>query len=134
MGIVELIPGVSAGTIALVTGLLPELLSALQKINITAIKVLRASGFKACWQFFNGNFLLILAMGIVTGLAVMAQFVPIILGDYPIQAWSFFFGLILASSIWLSKQIGKRSLLSVFFLAPCFFFAVCHPKQGFLRF
>lgn len=133
MGAVELIPGVSAGTIALITGVLTELLDSLQKVNFTAFKTLRTSGIKACWQYLNGNFLLSLVFGIATGLFVMAQLVPIILGDYPIPAWSFFFGLIMASSVWLSTHIGHWKFTTIFCLLFGFLFAywitVASPAQ-----
>lgn len=107
MGAVELIPGVSAGTIALITGILPQLLLALKNINFTAIKLLGSGGLKATWSYMNGNFLLVLLFGMVSGFVLLMQVITFSLENYPVQIWSFFSGLIFASAIWLGKQIEK---------------------------
>lgn len=123
MGAVELIPGVSAGTLALLTGILPRLLSALKNINFTALKMLRSDGIKSFWAYIDGNFLVVLALGLVSGFALLIQAVSFALTEYPIFIWSFFFGLILASSFWLAFQIRNWKhidVLSLFFIGVAF--------------
>lgn len=123
MGAVEIMPGVSAGTLALITGILPRLLSALKNINLTAIQKLKGKGFASAWSYIDGNFLLILTMGLVSGFALLVQAVSFALANYPIYIWSFFFGLIFASSIWLAFQIKqwKRVDVMIMFLSGIVF-------------
>ena len=64
MGAVDLVPGVSAGTIALVTGIYGELINTIKSFNLTALKILKNDGIAAAWQHINGQFLLILLSGI----------------------------------------------------------------------
>jgi putative membrane protein len=116
MGAVELIPGVSAGTLALITGVLPRLLAALKNINLKAIITLKNEGFSPCWKYIDGNFLLVLALGLVSGVALLIQAVTFALSFYPIFIWSFFFGLILASAFWLALQIAEWKRLDVIVL------------------
>lgn len=132
MGAVELIPGVSAGTLALITGILPRLLNALRNINLTAFKLLRSDGVKSVWTYIDGNFLLVLALGLVSGFALLIQAVSFALAHYPIFIWSFFFGLILASSFWLALQIKnwqRIDVLSLFLvgLAFAYYITVASP-------
>ncbi len=107
MGSVELVPGVSAGTIALISGILPRLLDALRKVNFSLLIVLKKQGLVGTWQYLDGNFLVLLALGMVSGVALLVQGISFSLENYPIWIWSFFFGLIFASSLWLAKQIPK---------------------------
>jgi len=116
MGAVELIPGVSAGTLALITGILTRLLDALKQINLTALRKLHKDGFKSAWEYIDGNFLLVLALGLISGFALLIQAVAFALDHYPIFIWSFFFGLILSSSVWLAFQIGHWKRIDVVFM------------------
>lgn len=113
MGAVELVPGVSAGTLALITGILPRLLAALRNINITALNLLWKKEVKAAWLHIDGNFLLLLALGIFSGFALLIQGISYALANHPVLIWSFFFGLILASAVWLAFQIHQWKRLDV---------------------
>lgn len=132
MGAVEIIPGVSAGTLALITGILPRLLSALRHFDFHAIKYVLSGEFRSFWQHVDGSFLVVLALGVVSGFALLIQIISYALLHYPIFIWSFFFGLILASSFWLALQINnwKRIDIPVFFLlgiAFAYFITVASP-------
>jgi len=123
MGAVELIPGVSAGTLAFITGILPRLLNALKNFNLTAFKKLHREGIKATWVYIDGNFLVVLFLGLVSGFALLIQAITFALAEYPIFIWSFFCGLIFGSSIWLARQIGqwKRfDVIAMFLLGTSF--------------
>jgi len=104
MGAVDLVPGVSAGTVALVTGIYPELVHSIKSFNLQAFKILKAQGLSAAWQYINGNFLVILVSGIMLSLFSLATVMQFLLATYPLQLWSFFTGLIVASVVYLLRQ------------------------------
>ena len=104
MGAVDLVPGVSAGTIALVTGIYGELINAIQSFNLTALKILKNDGIGAAWQHINGQFLVILLSGILFSLFTFASLMRFLLTTFPLQLWCFFMGLIISSVIYLLRQ------------------------------
>jgi|TARA_B110000879_G_scaffold14362_1_gene17757 putative membrane protein len=103
MGAADVVPGVSGGTIAFITGIYEELIESLNNINLGAAKVLIKDGIKAFWKHINGTFFLFLFGGIIVSIALLANVVGYLLETQPVILWSFFFGLIIAS-VWL---IGK---------------------------
>lgn len=107
MGAVELIPGVSAGTIAFVTGIYTELLDSIKSINLQALKVWRKEGVAAFWKTINGNFLLTLLLGMALAIISLSRFIQFVLQNYPVLCWSFFFGLIIAASWYMAKDIPR---------------------------
>ena len=104
MGAVDLVPGVSAGTIALVTGIYGELINTIKSFNLTALKILKNDGIAAAWQHINGQFLLILLSGILFSLFTFAGLMRFLLEAFPLQLWCFFMGLIISSVIYLLRQ------------------------------
>lgn len=110
MGGADVVPGVSGGTIAFISGIYEELIDSLKAINLTSLKVLLKGEFREFWQQINGNFLLILFLGIVISLKSLASLVTYLMENSPIQLWSFFLGLILISSIVILRQINKWSV------------------------
>ena len=118
MGAADVVPGVSGGTIAFITGIYTELVDTIRGFNFTAIKVLRASGLRAAWQYLNGDFILILLLGIVTSVLSLAKLMQFLLAEHPLPLWSFFCGLIIGSVIFLLRQTPlahiKDKLLFVF--------------------
>jgi putative membrane protein len=121
MGAVDLVPGISAGTIALVTGIYEELIHSIKSFNLEALKTLKNHGFAAAWRHINGEFLLILISGIVFSLFTLAGVMRYFLEVFPLQLWSFFMGLIIASVIYLLRQHPpKRALESVLLVAGIF--------------
>ncbi|HRJ29874.1 MAG TPA: DUF368 domain-containing protein [Cyclobacteriaceae bacterium] len=107
MGGADVIPGVSGGTIAFITGIYEELLSSIRSIDIDALALLRSLRIADFWQKINGTFLIVLLSGILTSLLSLAKLMHWLLANYPIQIWSFFFGLILISSPLILREIKK---------------------------
>ena len=113
MGIAELVPGVSGGTIAFVTGIYEEFIASINNVNLATFKTLKKKGFKAFWQQLNGNFLLALFVGMMLSILSLSKVISWLLEKHPIPVWAFFFGLVLASVIFVAKAIKKWNLLSV---------------------
>lgn len=116
MGAADVIPGVSGGTIAFITGIYDQLISSINSINGTAVKLFFSGKFKEFWKHINGNFLLSLFCGIIISVLSLAGLMQYLLEYHPIQTWAFFFGLIVASSIFILRGIEGWNLKSVIFL------------------
>ena len=105
MGAADVVPGVSGGTIAFISGIYEELLSTISNVNLSLLKTLKTSGIKAAWKQLNGSFLVALFLGIFVSIVSLAKVIKHLLESQPILLWSFFFGLVLASIIYIAKQI-----------------------------
>lgn len=103
MGAADVVPGVSGGTIAFISGIYEELLHTIRSVNVAALRILFTQGVTAFWRVINGNFLLILFSGILCSIFSLARIVNYGMDRYPILVWSFFFGLIIASIIWMTR-------------------------------
>tara|TARA_R110002124_G_scaffold79875_3_gene211954 strand:+ start:1283 stop:2203 length:921 start_codon:yes stop_codon:yes gene_type:complete len=110
MGAADVVPGVSGGTIAFISGIYEELLNSISKVNLSLIKTIKSNGIKAAWKQVNGSFLLSLFIGIFVSIVSLAKAIKWLLENEPILLWSFFFGLVLASVIYIGKQITKWNL------------------------
>ena len=113
MGAADVVPGVSGGTIAFISGIYEELISSINKVNLNTFKILRKDGFAAMWQSVNGNFLISLLIGIAISVITLARVIRHLLETQPILIWAFFFGLVLASIIHVAKQITKWNLMGI---------------------
>jgi len=107
MGAADVVPGVSGGTIAFITGIYEELINSLSKINLSALKILKNEGVKSAWKYINGNFFVALFLGVFISVFSLAKFVTYLLDAHPVLLWSFFFGLVIASFILVAKTIEK---------------------------
>ncbi|AOW18810.1 DUF368 domain-containing protein [Polaribacter vadi] len=116
MGAADVVPGVSGGTIAFISGIYEELLGSISNVNLGLFKTLKKDGFKAAWKQLNGNFLLALFIGIFISIVSLAKAIKYLLENEPILLWSFFFGLVLASIIYIAKQITKWNFISIIIL------------------
>tara|TARA_R110000787_G_scaffold55942_5_gene128853 strand:- start:3880 stop:4803 length:924 start_codon:yes stop_codon:yes gene_type:complete len=116
MGAADVVPGVSGGTIAFISGIYEELLNSISSFNFGLIKTLRKEGIKSVWEKVNGNFLAALFIGIFISILSLAKLIESLLENHPILIWSFFFGLVLASIIYVGKQITTWNIGSVLFL------------------
>ncbi|MCH2033447.1 MAG: DUF368 domain-containing protein [Tenacibaculum sp.] len=116
MGAADVVPGVSGGTIAFISGIYEELLQSISNIKLGLLKTLKNDGFKAAWTELNGNFLLSLFIGIIVSFLSLAKVISWLLETHPILLWSFFFGLVLASIIYVAKQIEKWNVISILLL------------------
>ncbi len=134
MGIAEVIPGVSGGTIAFITGIYEELIHTIKGIGFDSIKGYRKDGLKGLWSAINGSFLLPLIAGMIGGIVVGILGVTYLLENYPEPLWGFFFGLIVASAIFLSKQIkkwnGTNLILFVVGAAVAYGITIISPASG----
>ena len=106
MGAADVIPGVSGGTIAFIMGIYDEFVGSIASIDAKAVKMFFRGRFRDFWTHINGNFLLSLIIGIGVSFIALAGLMKMLLKDYPIQTWAFFFGLIVASSIFILKGIS----------------------------
>jgi len=110
MGAADVIPGVSGGTIAFISGIYEELLASIDGLNLKVFKVWKTEGFFNAWKSINGDFLLALFLGIAISIISLAKVIKWLLANEPILLWSFFFGLVVASVIYIGKQIEKWNL------------------------
>ncbi len=106
MGAADVIPGVSGGTIAFMTGIYEDLVGSINAINAEALKLLFTGKIKQFWKHINGNFLFSLIIGILISIMSLAKLMQYLLNFHPIQTWAFFFGLIVASSIFILRGIS----------------------------
>lgn len=113
MGAADVVPGVSGGTIAFITGIYEELLSTISAADLSILKVLKEEGLSAAWKKLNGNFLLSLFAGIGISIYSLASGIEWLMENEPIKLWSFFFGLVLASIVFVGKQVSKWNGLTV---------------------
>lgn len=109
MGAADVVPGVSGGTVAFITGIYDELLRSIAAIPNAIGPLLRGRVAEA-WRMANASFLLVLFAGILTSVLSLAKLITYLLEHHPIPVWSFFFGLILVSVHLVSKEIRTRSL------------------------
>ena len=107
MGMADVVPGVSGGTIAFISGIYEELLDSIRSVNATALKLLLKFRLAEFWRHINGRFLLPVLLGIAIAIFSLARLMTYLLVNHPIAIWSFFFGLIVASALLVAKQIGR---------------------------
>jgi len=107
MGAADVVPGVSGGTIAFIVGIYEELVDSIKSINAASLKLLFTGKIAAFWKAINANFLLSIVCGIAISIFSLAKLITYLLEAHPIMVWSFFFGLVLASTWFVSKDIRK---------------------------
>lgn len=110
MGVAELVPGISGGTIAFVTGIYEELVGTLAGLRPTSLAVLWRDGPAAFWRGHNLNFLLVLGLGMVLAVVVFARLLGHLLDTAAPAVWAFFFGLIAASVVYLARPRRPATL------------------------
>jgi putative membrane protein len=116
MGAADAVPGVSGGTIAFISGIYEELISTISNVNLHLFKTLKNEGFIAFWKQLNGNFLLALLTGIIVSFVSFMRLAKYLIENHPILIWSFFFGLIIASIIYVGKQIKAWKAITIIML------------------
>lgn len=133
MGAADVIPGVSGGTIAFLMGIYQELLDSIKSVNGEAFKLLFKGKIAEFWKHINGKFLVSIFAGILVSVFSLARLMKYLLEFHPIQLWSFFFGLILASAIYILKGLDKWSLPNIISLLAgvgiAAFICVASPAQ-----
>ena len=133
MGAADVIPGVSGGTIAFLMGIYGELLDSIKSVNGEAFKLLFKGKIAAFWKHVNGTFLASLFVGILISVFSLARLMKYLLEFHPIPLWSFFFGLILASAIYILKGLDKWSVQNIISLVAgiiiAAFICIASPAQ-----
>ena len=117
MGIAEIIPGVSGGTLAFITGIYTELVDSIKSVNLGSLKLLFKFQFKNFWKQINGNFLFTLFIGMISSILILSRFIIFLLDNHHFKIWGFFFGLILSSAFIIFKSISKLNSKSYVFLS-----------------
>ena len=116
MGAADVVPGVSGGTIAFISGIYEELIDSISNVNLKTLGLWKSEGFAAMWRAVNGSFLLSLLVGIGLSIITLAKLIRHLLETQPILIWSFFFGLVLASIIYVAKQITRWNIGTIMLL------------------
>lgn len=134
MGAADVIPGVSGGTVALITGIYNELIHSIKSLDWEAVKLLRQLRFNDFWKKINGKFLITLVAGILTSLITLAGLMNYLLKNHPIMIWSFFFGLILISAPLVMREIKMKNTGTFFFfftgIIIAYFITVLTPTES----
>lgn len=113
MGMADVVPGVSGGTIAFISGIYEELLNSIKSIDMEALKLLFTGKFRKFFDKINGKFLFSLIAGIGVAILTMARLMTYMLEEHPIITWSFFFGLIIASVLMVAREVGRWNVATV---------------------
>lgn len=113
MGAADVVPGVSGGTIAFIVGIYDELINSIKSINAHSLKLLFTGKIPSFWKAINGNFLFSILLGIGISVFSLAELITWLLVTHPIMVWAFFFGLVLASTWFVSKDIKEWNVKTV---------------------
>jgi len=116
MGAADVVPGVSGGTIAFISGIYNELIDSINEFNFSKLKMLKSDGIVATFKAVNGYFLLSLFTGIGISVLSLAKLFKFLLETKPTFVWAFFFGLVLASILFIAKQITRWNILNIILL------------------
>ena len=130
MGAADVVPGVSGGTIAFISGIYEELISTISGVNPALFITWKEEGFAAMWKKLNGNFIIALFTGILISIFTLMRLANYLLETHPVLIWSFFFGLVIASIWFVAKQIPKwnfKVILALLIGAAVAFYIVSLP-------
>ena len=107
MGAADIVPGVSGGTVAFITGIYDTLLTSIRAFDIAFLQRVLKLDVRGAWEHVNGGFLLALLLGIATSIFSLARMISWLLETWPVPLWAFFFGLILASALVLLREVEQ---------------------------
>lgn len=113
MGAADVVPGVSGGTIAFIVGIYDELINSIKSINAHSLKLLFTGKIVSFWKAINGSFLFSILLGIGISVFSLAKLITWLLEAHPIMVWAFFFGLVLASTCFVSKDIKEWNVKTI---------------------
>ena len=134
MGAADVVPGVSGGTIAFISGIYQELIDSINNVNLSVLKTLKKEGLKAAWQQVNGSFLLALLTGIGISILTFSKVITHLLETQPILVWSFFFGLIIASIALIWKETSNWKIVDILALiigiALSYYITIARPVSS----
>lgn len=133
MGAADVVPGVSGGTVAFITGIYDRLLAAISAFNVTLAKLLLSGQWRQAYKHCDVLFLLSLASGILISYFSLAHLIEHLLYNYEILLWSFFFGLVLASGIHILKQVSQWNAgivaAIIIGIAAAYFIGILRPAE-----
>lgn len=115
IGMANVIPGVSGGTIALITGVFEKIINAIKNIDLVTIKAFFTGNLKEVFKRLDAKLLLSIGIGMVIGILTLAKLLEYLFINYPVLTWSYFFGLILASIFLVASQMKKISFINILF-------------------
>lgn len=134
MGAADVVPGVSGGTIAFISGIYEELLNTIDKLDFKIISMARQQGTRKAWNEYNLSFLLALGSGILISILSFARVITYLLENKPILIWSFFFGLVIASIVYIGGQIKnwnwKAIVALVFGVILSYYITIIEPTTS----
>ncbi|WP_299682817.1 DUF368 domain-containing protein [uncultured Dokdonia sp.] len=134
MGAADVVPGVSGGTIAFISGIYQELIETIDRLDFGIIKVWKKEGFKTMFVQYNLGFLMSLFLGVFISILSLANLISYLLENHPVIVWSFFFGLVLASIIYIGKQIKTWSpvivITAIIGVAVAYYITIATPTQA----
>ncbi|PVW14603.1 DUF368 domain-containing protein [Marixanthomonas spongiae] len=110
MGAADVVPGVSGGTIAFISGIYEELIETIHKLDLGFLKLWKKEGISTAWKTYNLSFLVALFAGVAISILSLAKVITWLLSNHPILVWSFFFGLVIASILYVGKQVTSWSV------------------------
>lgn len=113
MGAANVIPGVSGGTIALITGIYERLINAIKQCDIRAIRLLLSGEYSAAWRHIDGTWLAVLFAGIAVSIVTLARLFEYLLEQHERNTMAFFFGLILVSIVYVARGVQKFNPLTM---------------------
>ncbi len=131
MGASDVVPGVSGGTIAFITGIYERLIHAIKSINFANLKLFFTGHIREFWKNIDGGFLVCVVAGIGVSFLSLAKLITMLLNTYPQYVWSFFFGLILASTIFVGRDVrwNWKTILAFLIFAVLSFF-ITSPENA----
>ncbi|WP_296312576.1 DUF368 domain-containing protein [Winogradskyella sp. UBA3174] len=118
MGAANKVPGVSGGVVAFVAGFYEEFIYSLQCVNKTALKLLLNGRFKSFYRYINGKFISLLFFGMIVSYFSVSKVLDYLIANYELYVWSLFFGMILGSIYYISKDFGewnRKTILTLVF-------------------
>ena len=134
MGAADVVPGVSGGTVAFIAGIYEELINTINNVDLKFFKNWKEQGLLMAWNKMNGNFLVALLLGIGISILSFAKLITYLLKTHPIVIWSFFFGLIIASVVYMFKEITQWKWNSILALmigtAFAYFITILKPVES----
>ncbi len=107
MGAANVIPGVSGGTIALITGIFEKLIHSIKSFDLNAIRLLFKGKFRTLSEHVNLDFLVAVFAGIAVSIISLAKLLDYLFNNYPVYVWAYFFGLILASIYTVGRSVSR---------------------------
>jgi len=130
MGAADVVPGVSGGTIAFISGIYEELIETIYKLDLGFFKIWKKEGFSSAWKNYNLSFLLALFTGVAISILSLAKLISWLLQNHPLLVWSFFFGLVVASILYVGKQVTQwnAKIIVALLIATAFAYAITLAK------